>query len=114
MIGSGRPARGKYTKYAPYAFTEHGVTMLSAVLKSPRAVAVSIAVVRAFVRLRHAVADQAELIHRIDDLEQRSTYHDGQLTLLFDTVHQLLAPDPDPSQRSAVGFLPGTSPDTRD
>jgi ORF6N domain-containing protein len=106
-----RPGRGRNVKYAPYAFTEHGVTMLSAVLKSPRAVAVSIAVVRAFVRLRHAAAEHADLVHRIDDLEQRSTYHDGQLTLLFDTVHQLLAPDPGPDNHSAIGFLPAGSPD---
>jgi hypothetical protein len=113
-IGPARSSRGANIKYAPYAFTEHGVTMLSAVLKSPRAVAVSIAVVRTFVRLRYAVAEQVGLIHRIEDLEQRSTYHDGQITLLFDTIHHLLAPDPAPDERPAIGFLATGSRDRQD
>jgi hypothetical protein len=102
--------RGRYAKYLPYAFTEHGVTMLSAVLRSERAVAVSVAVVRAFVRLRYVVAAHTELAHRVDDLEQRSAYHEGQLAVLFDTVHTLLAPDPDAGERPEIGFHPPRLP----
>lgn len=102
--------RGRNVKYPPAAFTEHGVTMLSAVLRSPRAVTMSIAVVRAFVRLRQLVSGHGELAHRVDDLEQRSTYHEGQLALLFDTVHELLSPEPAPDDRPAIGFHPDRLP----
>lgn len=58
------PSRGG-RRYAPYAFTEHGVTMLAAVLQSPRAVQVGIEVVRAFVRLRAMLAGNAELARKL-------------------------------------------------
>jgi len=97
--------RGKNVKYAPYAFTEHGVTMLSAVLRSERAVTVSVAVVRAFVRMREVLATQTTVIAQVEALEQRVTYHDGQLTLLFDLVHGILAPEPESEQsHPVIGF----------
>ena len=64
--------------------------MLSGVLHSARAIAVNIAIMRAFVRLRQLLATHTELAHRVDELEQRSTYHEGQLTVLFDVVHGLM------------------------
>ena len=65
------PGRGG-RRYRPYAFTEHGVAMLSAVLGSPRAVTVSIELVRAFVRLREAAVVHQDLGRRVDELERRS------------------------------------------
>ena len=58
-------------RYAPYAFTEHGVAMLSSVLNSPRAVQVNIEIIRAFVRLRALLASHAELGKRVDELERK-------------------------------------------
>ena len=58
-------------RYRPYVFTEHGVTMLAAVLQSPRAVQVSIEVVRAFVRLRAMLAGNTELARKLTALEKR-------------------------------------------
>jgi hypothetical protein len=97
--------RGKNIKYAPYAFTEHGVTMLSAVLRSERAVLVSIAVIRTFIRLRQLLNTQTAVLAQLEELDQRVTYHDGQLTLLFDVVHGILAPDATPDEpRPTIGF----------
>ena len=98
--------RGQNVKYAPYAFTEHGVTMLSAVLRSERAITVSVAVVRAFIRLREILAAQTTVVAQLEQLEQRVTYHDGQLALLFDVVHGVLSPDFVPDEpRHAIGFI---------
>ncbi len=86
-ISNGRGGR----RYAPYAFTEHGVAMLSSVLNSPRAIAVNIEVIRAFVRLREMALSYAELTSRLDELEGR---YDGQFALVFDAIHELTAPPP--------------------
>ena len=65
-----RPRRGG-SRDLPYAFTEHGVAMLSSVLRSSRAVAVNILIVRTFVQLRRTVSETTELGHRIDGIERR-------------------------------------------
>jgi hypothetical protein len=83
------PKRGENIKYLPYAFTEQGVAMLSSVLRSPRAVAVNIEVMRAFVRLRQWAVSNAELARRIDELEQK---YDGQFVQIFDALRQLMSP----------------------
>jgi uncharacterized protein len=63
--------RGRHRKYAPYAFTEQGVAMLSSVLRSPRAVAVNIEIIRAFVELRRVIESTAGLSRRLDVLERK-------------------------------------------
>ena len=60
---------GKHLRYRPYAFTEQGVAMLSSVLRSPRAVAVNVEIMRAFVRLRQMLFSHAELARKVDLLE---------------------------------------------
>ena len=86
-------------RYAPYAFTEHGVAMLSAVLRSPRAVRVSIEVVRAFVRLRAMLAGNADLARKLAALEQR---YDAQFKVVFDAIRELMQPPP--SSKRPIGF----------
>lgn len=90
-------------RYAPFAFTEQGVAMLSSVLKSERAVRVNMEIMRAFVRLRQALASQEELGRRLDDLEQK---YDEQFGLIFQAIRELMVP-PDPPKRP-FGF---TSPE---
>jgi hypothetical protein len=70
-------------RYLPYAFTEHGVAMLSAVLRSQKAIAVIIAIVRTFVRLRQLLAAHEELAHRLDQLEmaRKRTRREGSVRL---------------------------------
>jgi len=91
--------RGANVKYAPYAFTEHGAVMLASVLDSPVAVAASIQVVRAFVRLRALVAAHEELAAQLDALERKC---DQQFRVVFDAIRQLMTPLP--SRTSRIGF----------
>ena len=74
---------------APYAFTEQGVAMLSSVLRSPRAVRVNIAIMRAFVRLREELASNSELAKKLNELEEN---YDAQFEVVFDAIRQLMAP----------------------
>lgn len=84
---------------APYAFTEHGVAMLSGVLRSPRAVAVNVEIIRAFVRLRGVLAAHKDLARRLDELETR---YDARFAAVFDAIRQLMAPSDSP--RRPIGF----------
>ncbi|MBN2215930.1 MAG: ORF6N domain-containing protein [Pirellulales bacterium] len=87
-------------RYPPYAFTEQGVAMLSSVLRSPRAVAVNIEIMRAFVRLRRILASHADLARKLDALEKK---YDAQFRVVFDAIRQLMAP-PDEKSRRRIGF----------
>ena len=86
---------------APYAFTEQGVAMLSSVLRSRRAIAVNVEIMRAFVRLREMIGEYAQLRRRIDELEQRA---DGQFEVVFDAIRALM--DSETKPRRTVGYLP--------
>lgn len=92
--------RGRYFKYRPYAFTEHGVAMLSSVLRSKRAVAANIAIMRAFVRLRGMLESHRELSRKLDELEKK---YDVQFRTVFDAIRQLMQPVAHPRRR--IGFL---------
>lgn len=91
---------GGARRAAPYAFTEQGVAMLSSVLRSPRAVAVNIEIMRAFVRLRRLLATHADLARKLDTLERK---YDTQFKAVFDAIRQLMAPPSDPP-RPPIGF----------
>ncbi len=84
---------------SPYAFTEQGVAMLSSVLNSRRAIAVNIEIMRTFVRLRVLLAEHAELLQKLDDLEKR---YDKQFAIVFDAIRELMEP-PTKDQRR-IGF----------
>jgi hypothetical protein len=71
--------RGAHRKYVPWVFTEHGALMAASVLNSPRAVQMSLYVVRAFLRLREWVAGQAQLAAKLANLERRVAGHDEEL-----------------------------------
>jgi hypothetical protein len=88
-------------RQAPYAFTEHGVAMLSGVLRSPRAVAVNVEIVRAFVRLRGVLSAHRDLAHRLDELESK---YDQRFAAVFEALRQLMAPSEKP--RRPIGFTP--------
>ncbi|MGH2854161.1 MAG: ORF6N domain-containing protein [Solirubrobacteraceae bacterium] len=93
-------------RYAPYVFTEQGVAMLSSVLRSKRAVAVNIAIMRAFVELRRAAASDAAIERRLEDFERETEaklgQHDQQLDEIFRALRQLISPPPRPKRQ--VGF----------
>ena len=92
-------------RYSASAFTEQGVAMLSSVLRSARAIEVNVAIMRAFVRLRRLLVDHAELA-RSADLEQKFEQHDASIAAVFEAIRQLLQPEPPPTPRSRIGFLP--------
>jgi len=83
----------------PYAFTEQGIAMLSSVLRSPRAIAVNVEIMRAFVRLRRMLASNADLARKLTDLERK---YDAQFRVVFDAIRQLMAPPEKP--RRSIGF----------
>lgn len=91
-------------RHPPMAFTEHGILMLSSVLKSKRAIQVNIEIMRAFVRLRQILASNVELSRRLDELESK---YDRQFKVVFDTLRQLMAPTP--QSQKQIGFRPGCS-----
>ena len=95
----------KYSKALPFAFTEHGSIMAAAVLNSPRAVEVSIFVVRAFVQLREAIAGHKELAQKMARLERKLGDHDERIMVLVEAVKQLMDPKLPPKKRR-VGFNP--------
>lgn len=84
----------------PYAFTEQGVAMLSSVLRSPRAIAVNIQIMRAFVAVRHLLATNQDLAKRINELEKKT---DGQFRAVFDAIRQLMQPPAEPP-KPRIGF----------
>jgi hypothetical protein len=88
---------------APFAFTEQGVAMLSSVLRSPRAVAVNIEIMRAFVRLRQVLAVNADLARKLDELERRVGQHDEQFVHVIRSIRQLMEP-PAAAKRRRIGF----------
>jgi hypothetical protein len=112
---AGQPGgRGRHRKYLPYAFTEHGAIMAASVLNSPRAIEVSMYVVRAFVRLRELAATHQDLAKRLDALEEKTELlamqHDtfsrntrAQLKQVFDALRELMTP-PEPPKRP-IGFV---------
>lgn len=77
-------------RYAPYAFTEHGVAMLSSVLKSPRAIAVNIEIVRAFVRMRELLSSNKELVQKLAELERKMSTHDQATVGILKTIRELM------------------------
>lgn len=77
-------------KYLPYAFTEHGVTMLASVLKSPTARKMNIAIVKAFIAMRKMVIQYAEVLKVVDDLKERIDGHDAQLNQIYDALENML------------------------
>ena len=84
---------------APYAFTEQGVSMLSSVLNSERAVQVNIAIMRAFVKLREVMATHKDLAHKIEALERKYSQHDQELQVVFKAIKKLMEAPPIPPKR---------------
>ena len=79
-------ARGKHRKYLPYAFTEQGVSMLSAVLKSDTAIHTSIQIINSFVKMRRFLFDNASVFQRFTQIEQKLLTHDENFDKLFEAL----------------------------
>lgn len=92
-------------RYAPYAFTEQGVAMLSTVLNSERAIQVNIAIMRAFVKLRQLINSHKELTKKLDELERKVGKHDEYILVIFEAIKKLMEPPPAPP-KPRIGFHP--------
>ena len=86
---SGRGGR----RYAPYAFTEQGVAMLSSVLNSDRAIAVNIEIMRSFVRIRHLLATHKAVARRFERLVRKFASHDRAIVGILSAIRELTAPN---------------------
>ena len=93
----------KYYKGLPSVFTEHGAVMLANILRSKRAVDMSVYVVRAFIRLREAMHWNKELTTKIGEIEQRMDTHDKAIVSLFDAIRKLMALPP--PKKKKIGFI---------
>ncbi len=101
-----KSGRGQHRKYRPYVFTEHGAIMAASVLNSPRAVEMSVYIVRAFVQLREMLASNQELAKRLDQLEARIqkklTIHDEAIAAILSAIRELM--NPPSTKRRGIGF----------
>lgn len=90
------------SRYLPYAFTEHGVTMLASVLNSERAVQMSIFIVRAFIKMREMLANHKDLANKIDEIERKQKEQGSLLDTVYSVVKQLINEPTKPKKQ--IGF----------
>lgn len=98
--------RGEHSKYLPYAFTEHGILMLSSVLNSKRAIHVNIQIMRVFVKLREIISFHKDLAYKLAQLESKYEKHDKQIHIIFEQIRQFLTFKEKPKKR--IGFTANT------
>jgi hypothetical protein len=101
-----KTGRGRHIKYLPYAFTEHGAIQAANVLNSPRAVAMGVHVVRAFVQLREILASNKDLAHKVAALERSLAALDAKAQRQFNDVYEAIRAlmIPPPPRRRGIGF----------
>ena len=93
QIGTLENGRGKHKKYLPYVFTEQGVAMLSAILRSEIAVKVSIEIMKAFVAMRKFIANNAEVFQRLDKVENKLLTYDKNFEQIFNALEDKTLPN---------------------
>ncbi|PSL42286.1 ORF6N domain-containing protein [Chitinophaga niastensis] len=96
------PSKKHLGGYLPYVFTEHGVLMLANVLRSERAIQVSIRIIEIFVKMREMLSTHKDILLKLEQLEKKSTSHDADIQLIFEYLKELLSPPQEP--RNMIGF----------
>ena len=96
--------QGAHTKYLPYAFTEHGVLMLANVLKSGRAIEMSIKIIDVFVKLREMLLTHTDILLKLEILEKQVVQNSDEIRTIFEALKQLLNPPHEPRKR--IGLNP--------
>lgn len=99
------PKKGKHSKYRAFVFTEQGISMLSSVLNSKRAIQVNIAIMRAFVRVRQLISFNKDLVQKLAQLEHKIGHHDQDINELFAIVGRILRYEEQPKKK--FGFDTG-------
>ena len=103
QIATLKPGRGRHRKYRPWAFTEHGALQVANILRSDRAIAMSVYVIRAFIELREKVAANAAILKRLAEIDKTLLLHDSALRDIYQKLLPLLSPPPEPPRRQ-IGF----------
>ena len=98
-----KPRRGRYRKYRPWAFTEHGALQAANILRSDRAISMSVYVIRAFIEQREKLAANAAILKRLAEIDKALLQHDAALHDIYQKLLPLLAPPPEPPRRQ-IGF----------
>ena len=98
--------RGGNIKYLPYAFTEHGVMMLSNMLKSKKAIDVSMRIIDVFILLRETLASHTELRLEIDQIKKKLHHYGKNIELVFQYLDELLEKKENPKPRKQIGYKP--------
>jgi phage regulator Rha-like protein len=98
------PSRQYLGGHLPYVFTEHGVLMLASVLKSERAVQMSINIIEIFVRLREMLLTNKDILLKLEQLESKVAHHDENIQMIFSALKQLL--NTPQTSRKRIGFRP--------
>jgi hypothetical protein len=101
-----KEGRGRHRKYAPYVFTEHGIAMLSSVLRSKRAVQMNIMIIRAFIRLREMLISHKDLALRVEKVETVSHRHNAMIGVLATEIQHMQKV---PKTKRRFGFPVGQS-----
>ena len=99
--------RGKHVKYLPFAFTEHGILMLSSVLKSDRADKVNLLIIDTFVRLREILFIHKDVVNQLQSVQNKIDEHDNQIMIIFEYLKQMEASkqdEADKKERPRIGF----------
>ncbi len=94
--------RGENVKYLPYAFTEHGVLMLSSVLRSQQAVQVNIRVMRVYSKMKELLQTNKDILLKLEQLERKVEKHDKEVIIIFKYLKQLVTALPE--KRERIGF----------
>jgi hypothetical protein len=101
--------RGQHSKYLPYAFTEHGVLMLSSVLNSERAEKVNVLIIDTFIRLREALLLNKDSSHQIEEIRNKLEDHENKLLVIFEYLKQFeqsKQEETDFKHRKRIGYKP--------
>jgi phage regulator Rha-like protein len=107
QIATLKKGRGQHSKYLPYAFTEQGVAMLSGILNSDKAIAMNIAIMRAFVEIRKILIQENDLRIQLQLIKERLGEHDTQLNAIYDAMENLLDEKAEQrkwDERKRIGF----------
>ena len=92
----------KFSPHLPYAFTEHGVAMLSSVLRSPKAVQMNILIVRAFIKIREILASNKEIAQKIGELEREQKSQSKHINTIYRMIEKLIEEPEKP--KNPIGF----------
>lgn len=96
--------RGKYQKYLPFVFTEHGILMLSSILKSDKAIQTNIQIMRIFTKVRQMLLDRTEIKVDILQIQKKLENHDKNIELVFSYLDELTEKKENESERVKIGY----------